>query len=198
MGRKLDQPDHQCDPGRIVDTGLALERRARAAGDLAPAEHREHHCRIGRRQSSTDQPRQRPVEPERVVREHGQQARGRERPQHTQREDRAGRSPEPPPADVHAAVEQDHDQRDDRDPFHRQDRHVLVHLRPEVRDDRCRDQEDRRRRHGNATGQARRHHRERDSPRNEKKDGCEVCDFSHGNTTPTRLPGTPALNLAPS
>ena len=39
MGRKLDQPDHQGDSGGVVDAGLSLQRRARASGDLPPAEH---------------------------------------------------------------------------------------------------------------------------------------------------------------
>ena len=77
---KLDQTDHQGDPGRIVHSRFALQGRAGAAGDLAAAEHGEHDCRIGGRQSSTDQPGQRPVEPERVMREHGQDAGGRKRP----------------------------------------------------------------------------------------------------------------------
>src|SRR5437867_5955827 len=40
MGRELDQPDHQRDSGRIVDSRLALERRAGTSDDLAAAEHR--------------------------------------------------------------------------------------------------------------------------------------------------------------
>ena len=191
VGRELDHPEHQRDPGGIVDAGLALEGRAGAAGDLAPAEHREHHRRIGRRECGADDARQRPAEPERVVREDGQEAGGRKRPEHAQREDRAGRRTESPPADVDAAVEQDHDQRDNRDPLHGQDRHRLVHLRPEIRDDRRRDQEDRRRRHGDPSAQRRRDDRERDAAGSEEKDGCEVRNLGHGDATPTRLPGTP-------
>jgi len=196
MGRKLDQPEHQSNPGRIVDSGLALERRTRAAGDLAAAQHREHHRGIGRCQRSANDPRQRPVEPERVVRERGQEASRRKRPDHAQREDRAGRGAEPPQADVHPAVEQDHDQCHDRDSLDGHDRHVLVHLRPGVRGERRRNQEDRRCGNRDPPRQGRRHDGERDSPGNEKKEGCEVCDLGHGDAMPTRLPGTPTPNLA--
>ena len=75
---------------------------------------------------------------------------------------------------------------------------MLVHLRPDVRDDRRRDQEDRRRRHRERTGQLVDTTASATAPGNEKKDGCEVCDLSHGDATPTRLPGTPPLNLAPN
>jgi hypothetical protein len=41
----------------------------------------------------------------------------------------------------------------------------------------------------------RRHHRKRDRPGNQEEDGREVCNLGHGDTTPTRLPGTPRGSL---
>ena len=71
-----------------------------------------------------------------------------------------------------------------------------VHLRPDVRNDRRRDQEDRRRRQGNPSAQRRRDHRERNAAGNKEKNCREVRDLGHSDATPTRLPGTPSLNLA--
>ena len=48
MRGELEHPDHERDPDRIVDAGLPLETRPRPTADLALAEHREHHGRIGR------------------------------------------------------------------------------------------------------------------------------------------------------
>ena len=59
---------------------------------------------------------------------------GRERSGGAEQDDRRGRCPEPPQADVHAAVEEDHDQRDDGDPLDRADRDVLLQVGEEGRD----------------------------------------------------------------
>ena len=45
---RAEDRDHQRDADRVVGAGLALEQGAGAAGDLAPAQHREDHGRVGR------------------------------------------------------------------------------------------------------------------------------------------------------
>ena len=110
-------------PTGIVRAGLALEDRPRAAADLAVAEHREHHRRIGRRERRAEDERRRPVEAEQDVRE-ARRSRAAVPNVPSTPSDAIGTSAaaEAAPADVHAAVEQDHDQRDDRDPLDRDDR----------------------------------------------------------------------------
>ena len=193
---ELDHPEHQSDPCRIVHARFALERRPRAALDLPSAEHREHHRRVGGGERRPDQAGQHPVEPEREVREHGDDPGGGERAEDPQRENRPGGSPKAPPADVHPAVEENHDQRHDRDPFHGPDRDVGIDRRPQVGDDRRGNEEDRRRRHRNAIADPRREHPEREPACDEEKDSSEVGDLSHGRASPTRLPGTPKATLA--
>ena len=51
--------DHQRDADRVVGAGLALEDGAGAAGDLAAAQHREDHRRVGRGQRGAEQQRRR-------------------------------------------------------------------------------------------------------------------------------------------
>ena len=91
VGGELDHAEHERDPGRIVDARLALESRPRTPRHLAPAEHREHHGRIGRRDRGSDDPGQHPLEAQRVVGEHGDEAGGRERAEQAEREDRRQR-----------------------------------------------------------------------------------------------------------
>ena len=67
-GRELEHPDHQRDPDRVVDAGLALEDRPGAAADLLVAEDREHHRRVGGRERGAEDPRRRPAEVQQVVR----------------------------------------------------------------------------------------------------------------------------------
>ena len=196
MRGELDHAEHQRDAGRIVDARLALEDRPRAPADLAAAEHREHHRGIGGRHGRADNSREDPVEAQRVVSDERHDPGGCEGAEQPDREDRGGGRAEPAPADVHAAVEEDHDQRDDRDPLHRLDRHRVVDLRPDDGDRRSRDQEDRRRRHRNPLGQRRRERRDREAGGHEKNDGAEVGDLGHGEATPTRLPGTPPARLS--
>ena len=57
----------------------------RPPADLAVAEHREHHGRIGRRDGGAEQPGGRPAEPEHVVRDERRAAGGRERADHAER-----------------------------------------------------------------------------------------------------------------
>ena len=79
-----------------------------------------------------------------------------------------------------AAVEEDHDQGDDRDPLDRLDLDGVVHAGPDVGDGRGGDQEDRRRRHRNALGQRRREHGEREADSDDEDDAGEVGDLGHG------------------
>src|SRR4029079_6973558 len=116
-----------------------------------------------------------------------------DRPDHARRENRPGGPPEPPPADVHAAVEEDDDQRDHGDPLHSEGRDLRVEARKEVRDDGGHDEKDRRRGNRNPRGQARGQNRERYPGAKGKEDSCEIDDLGHGQGSPTRLPGTPGL-----
>ena len=121
MRRELEHPDHQRDPDRVVRARLALEDRPDAAADLAPAEHREHHRRVGRRERGAEDARGRPAEVEqRSARRRAISAGRRERAER-RRATTIGTAEraEPAPADVHPAVEEDHDQRDDADPLDR-------------------------------------------------------------------------------
>jgi hypothetical protein len=132
VGGELDHPDHEGDARWVVHARLALERHTRASRDLALAEHREHHRRIGRRKRGANDSRRHPFEPEHVVGEHRNGAGGRERPEDPEREDRREGAPEAPPADVHAAVEENHDQGDHGDPLHGEDRDFFIEAREEV------------------------------------------------------------------
>ena len=89
---ELDHPDHQRDPDRVVRARLALEDRPRAAADLAVAEHREHHRRVGRRDGGAEQAGGGPVEPDHVVRDERRARRGRERADDAEQADRDGAS----------------------------------------------------------------------------------------------------------
>jgi hypothetical protein len=178
--RQLDHAEHERDAGRVVHARLALERGPRAAGDLPPPEHREHHGGVGRRQRRSDEPREHPAEPERVVREGRDDARGREGAENPEREDLAAGSPEAAPADLHPPVEEDHDQRHDRDALDREDRDAVVDLRPEVGDGGGGEQEDPGRRHGEPGRERGGEDRERERSGHDEKDAREVCDLGHG------------------
>ena len=130
VGGKLDHAEHECDPGGVVHARLALERRARPSGDLAPPEHREHHGRVGRRERRADETGERPAHPEQHVRDDRDRGGGQKRAGEPKREHRRKRAPQPPHTNVDPTVEQDHDERDDRDPLHGADRDVLVEARP--------------------------------------------------------------------
>ena len=192
---ELDHPDHERDARGVVHARLALERHPRAPLDLALAEHREHHGRIGRRERRADDSRRHPFEPEHVVGEDRDEPGSRERPEDAEREDRREGAPEAPPADVHAAVEEDDDQRDHGDPLHREDRDLLVEAREEVRDDGGHDEKDRRRRNRNPRRQASSRERRAQRRPEGEEDGGEVGDLGHGQVSPTSLPGTPSLTL---
>ena len=132
MRRKLDHPKHQSDPGRIVDTGLALERRARAAR-RSRADQAPRTSPLGR--SAPEQPRSTPAsvqsKPSAKCANTATTAAVANVPSTPNERIGTGGSAEPSPANVHAAVEQDHDQRHDRDPLDGQDRHEPGTARPE-------------------------------------------------------------------
>ena len=124
--RELDHPDHERDAHGIVHPGFALEDRAGATPDLARAEDRERHRRVGGRDCGADEPGEDPVEPEDVVGCDRDEPGGRERAEHTDGQDRPERLPEAAVADVEPAVEEDDDQRDDRDALDVQDRQLVL------------------------------------------------------------------------
>ena len=115
MRCKLEHPDHQSDPHRVVDARLALEDRAGSAADLALAEHGEHHRRIRRRKRCAEDAGRGPVEAEQVARCDRHHPCGRERSEYAEQGDRHECSPKPLPPHSHAAVEQDRDQSEDGD-----------------------------------------------------------------------------------
>ena len=85
---RVEDRDHQRDPDRVVRAGLALEDRSRAPADLAVAEHREHHRRVGGRDRGAEDPRRRPAEVEEVVPGDRDQRRRCERADDPERGDR--------------------------------------------------------------------------------------------------------------
>ncbi len=127
LAGELDHPDHERDPDRVVRPGLALEDRPRAAANLPTAEHGERHGRIGRSDRGADQPGGDPREPEEVVRGERHEPGGEEGSDDAERENRDRRAAEAPEPDVQAAVEEDHDQRDDADALDGLDRERVAH-----------------------------------------------------------------------
>ncbi len=116
--RDLDHPDHQRDADRVVEARLPLEDRAGAPADLLPGQDRERDGRIGGRERRAEQPGRR-----------SRRGRGRRgRPPRSARRCRTCRATpsatigtadaaEAREADLRAALEQDHDQRERRDPL---------------------------------------------------------------------------------
>ncbi len=110
---RRDEAQHQRDADGVVRTGLPFEDGAAAAGDLAPAQHREDHRRVvgatavatsaaayqSRPKAAWTSSAHPPAVEESV-------------PSHAHHGDRHGRLAEPSPADAHAAVEQDQHERD--------------------------------------------------------------------------------------
>ena len=89
------------------------------------------------------------------------------------------RRAEAPPADVHAAVEEDDDQRDDADPLDLLDRQRVGERREEVRRDGRGEQEERRRRDREVRGQLARDDRQRDAAGDDQDDRPEGADLVH-------------------
>ena len=107
-----EQRDHHRDADRIVRARLAFEQRAGPAVDLLAAQHREDHGRVGRRERGPEQHRLGPTQ----VEDHRVPVSPCRRPSATvpatpSQTTAPAWLPEPPPADVHAAVEQDDDER---------------------------------------------------------------------------------------
>jgi hypothetical protein len=127
------------------------------------------------------------------VRDGGDRPRRQERADEPQRQHRNQGRAQPPHPDVDAAVEQDRDERDHRDALDREDRHVVVEARPEVRRQRRGGKEQRRGGHWDALGQARREDGDGEPSGKDQDERGEVGDFGHRDATPTRLPGTPAV-----
>ena len=123
-GGQLEQAQHQRDPGRVVGPRLALEDGAGAALHLLAPEDREHDRRVGRSQRGPEQPRRRPPEVEDVVGGHGHQGGGGERPDHPEGQDGHGGPAHPAQPQLHAAREQDDDERHRGDALDAQDREV--------------------------------------------------------------------------
>jgi hypothetical protein len=124
--------DHQRDPDRVVGARFALENGAGASADLAVAEYGEGDGRVGRRERGAEDAGGSPGETEQPVRRHCHQPGGRERAHEAERDDLERRGAEAAPPDVQAAVEQDHDQRNDADPFNLTDRDVCGERREQI------------------------------------------------------------------
>ena len=149
------------------------------AADLAAAEHGEHHGGVGRSERGADDPGGHPFEAEPPVRDAGDGAAVANVPGTPSDDDRtlprrgtgAGR--------CHAAVEEDHDERDDADPRHVLDRDRVFDSRRDVRGDGGGDEKERRRRHGHACGHLRGEHggHERDSGDDDNR--AEVGELGH-------------------
>ena len=177
--RELDHPDHQRDPDRVVRPGLALQDRPRPAVDLAAAENRERDRWIGRGKRRSEHPARDPGEVEQDVRgERDQRGRG-ERPQDPEREDRHGRTAEAAPADVEAAFEEDHDQRDDADPLDGDEGDLVADPRHEFGDRRRSDEEERGARDRQPFRDRAAEQRQRDPAGDDEDDHAEVWDLRH-------------------
>ena len=107
----------------------------------------------------------------------GDERRGQERPDDAEHRDRVDRAAEATPADVHAAVEQDHDQRDDPDALDGRD--VDPELREDVRRDRGGDQQQRRRRDRQPLRELERREREQDRDGDHEHVGVEGFEELH-------------------
>ena len=186
--RELDHPDHERDADGVVHPGLALEDRPGAAADLARAEDRERHRRVGRRDRGADEPGEDPVEPEDVVRGDGDEPGGRERADDAESQDRRRRPPEAAEADVQAAVEEDDDERDDGEPLDVQDRqHVLDRVRRLGERHRA-DEDHRRVGEREAVGEPHAEQRDEHGRRHREDDQPEVRDLRHGDGRNLRWP----------
>ncbi len=176
---ELDHPDHQRDPDRVVRPRFALQDRPRPAVDLAAAENRERDRWIGRCQRGSEHPARDPGEVEEHVRG-GRDQRGRgERPEDTEREDRHGGAAELAPADVEAALEEDHDQGDDADPLDGDEGDLVVDPRHEVGDHRRGDEEERCTGDRQPFGDCTAVQGQRDPAGDHEHDQAEVWDLRH-------------------
>ena len=136
---------------RAMPTGsfapdFALQEHAAATADLAAAEHREHHGRVGRRQRGAEQERGTPAEGEQHVRGDRHRRGGDQRARDADPGRRHGSGPEPPPAHPQPPSNKMTASATVTHVLNSSDRHP-----PELREDigcqRRADQEERRRRH---------------------------------------------------
>jgi hypothetical protein len=176
MSGELEQPDHERDSHGVVGPRLAFENRPGPSSNLPIPEHRKHHRRIRRGESRTKDARARPAEAEQVVRHNRNHTGGGERPDRSEECDGHCGSAEPPPPDVHAAVEQDHDQRDDTDPFDIADRENVAERLEENRDEKKQG----RRRERKALRDLGEEDRDEEAERDDEYDCAEVADLAHG------------------
>ena len=165
----------------------------------APSEYREHHGRIGRRDRGGDQQREVPVEAEREVQQHRSAGRGEEGAEHAGQRDRYRGRAKAPHADVHAAGEQDADQRDGQDVLDR-GRGERVQVRDQLDRDRRGDEDEHRHRHAQPLGDPVRQHGGQADERAQQDQQREVPGFVHGPrfraadcALPTSLPGAPRV-----
>ena len=129
LARELDHPDHERDPDRVVHPGLALEDRSGAPSDLARAEDRERHGRVGGSDGCPTRPDSIQLKPEHVVSRESDEPGGEEGAEDAEGEDRLHGPPEAAEPDVEAAVEEDEDQRDDGDALDLLDRQDGLEIR---------------------------------------------------------------------
>ena len=106
----------------------------------------------------------------------GRQDRGRQRAEDAERRDRDDRAAEPAPTDVHAAVEEDQDDRDDADSLHRPD------VRQRNRERERGQQEERGGGHGIALAQPGRQEREHHAACDHEHDEPEIAQLGHAVT----------------
>jgi hypothetical protein len=111
------------------------------------------------------------------MRRHGDDSGGRERPEDAEAEDRDGCDAKATPPDQRAAVEENHDQRDDADPLHLLDREALRKLGEDVGGDRREQQEERGLGYREALAQLRRNQRKQQPARDYEDDCPEDDDF---------------------
>jgi len=194
-----DEAGHQRDPDRVVGARLAFQDDVAAAGDLPLAKDGEHDRRVGRRHRRGKEHRGIPAQAERGMREQRARRHGQERSRHARHGDRDGSGPEPGPADLHPAVEQDEHQGDRDHPLDYQ-----VRRRVQRRDDLDRHgrahKDQRRGRDLNPLGQpVRQHHDQphRSGQQHQQGKGLSVCHNGAppgsgiAEAFPTRLPGAP-------
>jgi hypothetical protein len=104
-------PPAASNPDRVVRPGFALQDCAATSSDLVAAQHREHHCRIGRRYCGCDQQGDIPSQPESQVQQDATTCSGQKGAEHSEDDDRHQRGSQASPSDVPAAIEKDQDER---------------------------------------------------------------------------------------
>jgi hypothetical protein len=176
--RRTQQADHERDRDRVVGAGLAFDDRAGTSSDLPAAEDRKDDRWVRRCQSRAQQHRGQPTEAEQEVREQRHPACRHRRACYADPDDGPGRFAESGPADVHAAVEEDHDKRNRHQPLIYLDREVAQRREDVGRDGRG-DQEERGCRYAHSFTQPVREHGEHGSQRDDGNGKPERYDVIH-------------------